>query len=81
MIYPPVDIDRYRVSSAEDGYHLLVSAFAPYKRIDLAIEAFNRTRLPLRIFGSGQDEARLRRLASPNVEFMGWGSDREIEEA
>jgi glycosyltransferase involved in cell wall biosynthesis len=50
----------------------MVNAFAPYKRVDIAIEAFNRLGRELRIIGNGQDEARLRALAKPNVSFLGW---------
>jgi glycosyltransferase involved in cell wall biosynthesis len=50
----------------------MVNAFAPYKRVDVAVEAFNRLGRELRIVGNGQDEARLRALAGPNVRFLGW---------
>ena len=59
----------------------MVNAFAPYKRVDLAVEAFNRLGRELRIIGTGQDEARLRRLAGPNVRFLGWTSPEELREA
>jgi len=63
------------------GRYLMVTAFAPYKRIDLAIEAFNRIGQPLKIIGSGQDEGRLRSLAGPTVECLGWRSDAEVRDA
>jgi glycosyltransferase involved in cell wall biosynthesis len=81
VIYPPVDTDFYcpaKVPRAD--YYLAVSAFAPYKRLDLAIEACNRLRRPLRIIGNGQDERRLRRLAGPTVQFLGWQPDELIRE-
>ncbi len=78
VIYPPVDIRNFRISKAEGGYYLIVSAFAPYKRVDLAIESFNRLGLPLKIIGTGQDEKRLKKIASSNIEFLGWKSDREL---
>jgi glycosyltransferase involved in cell wall biosynthesis len=81
VIYPPVDVDRFSPSARDEGYYLMVTAFAPYKRVDLAIEAFNRTGLPLRIIGSGQDGARLRSMAGRNIEFIGWGTDAEVSEA
>ena len=75
VIYPPVDCDAFSVSKANDGFYLIVAAFAPYKRVDLAIEACNRMERPLKIIGTGQDERRLRRLAGPTVEFLGWQPD------
>ncbi len=81
VIYPPVDVERIQPSTRDDGYYLMVTAFAPYKRVDIAIEAFNQLGVPLRILGSGQDAARLEKLAAPNIEFLGWGSDDEVREA
>lgn len=81
VIHPPVDVGAFSASSRDDGFYLMVTALAPYKRVDLAIEAFNRLGAPLKIIGSGQDEARLRALAGPNVELCGWRSDRELRMA
>jgi glycosyltransferase involved in cell wall biosynthesis len=73
VIYPPVDLAAFAPGGAGGGEaYLMVNAFAPYKRIDVAIEAFNRLGRELRIVGNGQDEARLRALAGPNVRFLGW---------
>jgi len=81
VIYPPVDTDFYTPSAVpREDYYLAVSAFAPYKRIDLAIEACNRLRHRLVIIGSGQDEARLHSLAGPTVQFLGWQPDEAIRD-
>jgi glycosyltransferase involved in cell wall biosynthesis len=60
----------------------MVSAFAPYKRIDLAVEAFRRLGLPLVIIGKGQSERTLRRQAkgAPNVRFLGGLSNESLGE-
>ena len=50
------------------------------KRVDLAIEACNELKLPLKIAGSGKEEKRLRALAGPTIEFVGHPSDEELEE-
>ncbi|HSD82234.1 MAG TPA: glycosyltransferase [Anaerolineae bacterium] len=78
IIYPPVDIRRFTPQREHDDYYLIVSRLIPYKRIDLAIEAFNRLGLPLVIAGSGRDAARLERLAKPNVQFLGRVPDVEL---
>jgi glycosyltransferase involved in cell wall biosynthesis len=80
VIYPPVDFDSFSCSMTEKGFYLMVTAFAPYKRADLAIEVFNRLRMPLKIIGTGQDEDRLRQMAGPTVEFLGWKPDAEVRE-
>jgi glycosyltransferase involved in cell wall biosynthesis len=71
IIYPPVDIRRFAPQPGHGDYYLIVSRLIPYKRIDLAIEAFNRLGLPLVIAGSGRDAARLENLAKSNVQFLG----------
>ena len=81
VIYPPVDLSAFTAGSGGGGYYLMVNAFAPYKRVDIAVEAFNRLGRELRIVGSGQDEARLRALAGPNVKFLGWIGQEALREA
>lgn len=71
VIHPPVEIKRFKLKDKKENYFLIVSSFAPYKRIDLAIEAFSRLGYPLKIIGSGPEEKRLRSLARSNVEFLG----------
>jgi len=78
VIYPPVDCGRFRILPAPEDYYLMVSAFAPYKRIDLAIEAFNLLGLKLKIVGTGQEEKKLRKMARGNIEFLGRRTDSEI---
>ena len=78
VIYPFADLGRFRAPRNPGGNYLMVGAFAPYKRIDLAIEAFNRLKLPLEIIGSGQDEDKLRSLAGPTVKFLGTKTNEDI---
>ena len=80
MIYPPVDTRRFTLSTRDDGYYLIVSALVPYKAVDIAIEAFNRTGARLVIVGEGPDAPRLRKLAGANVAFEGWQSDEALKE-
>ncbi len=83
VIYPPVDTKKFEVRGAkfevpDKDYFLIVSRLVAYKKIDLAIRAFNRLRLPLIIVGSGREAGRLRRLAGPTIKFAGWVSDEEL---
>ena len=75
VIHPPVDTRRFTIQDRRGDFFLIVSALTPYKRIDLAIEAFNQLGYPLRIIGSGPDEKRLRSMARSNVAFLGWQPD------
>lgn len=78
VIHPPVNVERFRLSTVDRGYHLIVSALVPYKRVDLAIEVFNELRLPLKIVGAGPDLERLQRRAGTNITFEGWRTDEEL---
>lgn len=74
VIHPPVYTDKFEVSEGNDGYYLIVSAFAPYKRIDIAIEAFKRNGRKLIIIGSGQEEKKIKRMCEgyTNIIYLGW---------
>lgn len=72
VIHPPVDSKKFPLGSGQDPYYLVVSALVPYKRVDIAIRAFNEMRLPLKVVGEGPLRSRLERSAGSNVEFLGW---------
>jgi glycosyltransferase involved in cell wall biosynthesis len=81
VIAPPVDTDFYTPANVErENFYLVVSALAPYKRFDLAIEACQQLNRKLIVIGSGQNAARLRKLAGPNVTFLGWQPDEVIRD-
>jgi len=78
VIYPPVDCCRFNVSDRNDGFYLIVSAMVPYKRIDVAIEAFNNSKRGLLILGSGPELNKLKKMASGNIEFVTNASDKDV---
>lgn len=78
ILYPPVETERFHITPKRGGYHLMVTALVPYKRVDLAVRAFNRMGRRLVVVGTGPDDARLRRLAGPTIEFRGWVSDEDL---
>ncbi|MBI1807872.1 MAG: glycosyltransferase [Ignavibacteria bacterium] len=79
VIFPPVDVGRFSVSRGDEGYYLIVSALVPYKRVDLAVEAFGSSGERLVIIGSGSEERRLKAMAGKNIEFLGWVDDRSLQ--
>ena len=83
VLYPPVDTHFFTPADADTPgrYFLVVSALVPYKRIDVAIQAAALANVPLRIVGIGPDEARLRAMAGPTVEFLGSVTDAELRTA
>ncbi|NLT07125.1 MAG: glycosyltransferase family 4 protein [Solirubrobacterales bacterium] len=70
VVYPPVETGRFAPAAAGEHY-VLLSALMSHKRIELAVEAFNRLGRPLVIVGDGPDECRLRARAGPTVRFAG----------
>ncbi|MGQ9594983.1 MAG: glycosyltransferase [Anaerolineae bacterium] len=78
LLYPPVDTERIRPGSGHEDYFLIVSRLVPYKRIDLAVQAFTELGFPLKIAGDGRDRKRLQAMAGPNVEFLGEVDDQAV---
>lgn len=72
VIYPPVDTEYFALSSKEGEYYLVASALVPYKRIDLAVLAFNELNLPLLIIGEGSEKKKLMKMAKRNIKFLDW---------
>ncbi|MCK4918787.1 MAG: glycosyltransferase [Candidatus Pacebacteria bacterium] len=61
-------------------YFLIVSRLSPYKKIDIAVEAFNKLDLPLIIIGEGEDRKRLENMAEKNIKFLGFQSAEKLVE-
>ncbi len=78
VIHSPIDASLFEPSNMQEDYFLVVSRLAPYKRIDLAVQAAARLNKPLKIVGTGSDEVRLRKMAGPRTEFLGRVSDVEL---
>ena len=72
VIYPPVDVDRFRMKGNPPTRHGFVIAGrqTPYKRVDLAIEACNRLKVPLIVIGNGPDHKRLEKIAGRTITFL-----------
>ncbi len=82
VVYPPVNTDYYTPSAKDEpgSYDLVVSALVPYKRVDLAIAAYNKSGFPLKIVGVGSEMKKLKKKANSTIEFTGWKTDAEIRE-
>ncbi|RLD17171.1 MAG: glycosyltransferase family 4 protein [Caldiserica bacterium] len=79
VIYPPVDISAFPEKRKKDFY-LVVTAFVPYKKVEIVIDAFNRLKYPLKIVGTGPEERKLRKMAEKNIEFLGWIDNFKLKE-
>ncbi len=91
VIYPPVDTVIARslserserngdeaMTDKSKNYFLIVSRLSPYKKIDIAIEAFNKLELPLIIIGEGSDKNKLVKIANKNIKFLGFQSEEKL---
>ncbi|HEX7586604.1 MAG TPA: glycosyltransferase, partial [Patescibacteria group bacterium] len=80
VIHPPVNIDNFYISGERGAYFLMVGRLLAYKRHDIAIQAFNKLKLPLKIIGRGPEMKKLKKLAGPTIEFLGRVPDEKIAE-
>ncbi len=87
IIFPPIQLLNHKSSirQAQDinqkkteSFFLVVSRLVYYKRVDIAVKAFNKLNLPLKIIGSGGEESKLKSMAGKNIEFLGNLTDNEL---
>ena len=79
VIVPPIDIDRFHLSTEQEDYYVVLARLVPYKRIDLAVDAFTRLGKKLVVIGSGPALDALKAVAGPTIHFAGRASDRDVE--
>ena len=77
VIHPPIKVSDFQIASDLGDYYLIVSRLRPYKRVDLAVAAFNNLKLPLKIIGNGSEFKKLKKMANSNIEFLGELSDQQ----
>jgi len=84
VIYPPCVTKSpqppLQKREQRNNYFLIISRLSPYKKIDIAVEAFNKLELPLVIIGEGSDRKRLEKMANKNIEFLGFQSEEKIKQ-
>ncbi len=79
VVYPPVDVEAFRPDGQPpDDFYLLVGAFVPYKRADLAIETFASLGRRLVVVGDGPLRSALERRVYPGVELLGRVPEAEL---
>lgn len=77
VIYPPVRISPPEANppmagKPEKEFYLIVSQLRKYKRIDMAVDAFNKLGLELVIIGDGPEKRKLKKMAKKNIKILGW---------
>lgn len=82
VVYPPADTEFYSPDAAiaREDFDLIVSALVPYKKIDVAVRAYNASRRRLVVVGTGTEADRLKKIAGPTVDIAGWQPNEKIRE-
>ena len=71
VIYPPIELGKYRYKERKEDFYIVVSRLKRYKRIDIAIQAFNKLNKKLIVVGTGENEINLKKMAKDNIKFLG----------
>lgn len=79
VIYPPVHTEKFKPAAhPTNDYYFSIGRLIPYKKFDLLVETFNHLGLPLKIAGTGPDLDKLKKMAGPTVEVMGYVNDSTL---
>lgn len=79
VIYPPVHTEKFKpVKKPTEDYYFSIGRLIPYKKFDLLVETFNELKKPLKIAGTGPELEKLKAMAGPTVEILGYVSDEEL---
>ena len=80
IVFSPIDLSQFSPCEETNNSFLIVSRLEKWKRVDYAIEAFNKLGYPLRVIGTGEEETKLRQIARPNITFLGSVNDEDLSE-
>jgi glycosyltransferase involved in cell wall biosynthesis len=80
VIHPPIDVDSFAPAPERDDFWVIVSRLSAYKRVDVAVRAFNEVGMRLIVVGDGRERTALERLARDNVTFAGRVDDATVKQ-
>jgi len=80
VIYPPVEVNRFKPALKRENYYITVTRLVAHKRLDILVQAFSKLNLPLLIIGDGPELPRLKNMANSNIQFLGYQSDEKVAE-
>ncbi len=80
VIHPPIDTHFFTPDGKKGDYYLIVSRLVPYKKVDIAVKAFNKLGLKLVVIGNGSELQKLKNISGTNIEFPGWQPDEVIRD-
>lgn len=80
VIYPPVDVSSYSISSTPGDYYLYAGRLISHKRADIVINACKKLNRKLIVAGDGLEREKLQALAGQDVVFTGRVTDQEMRQ-
>lgn len=80
VVYPPVDLREPSGTTPTEDFYLLVGQIVAYKGVDVAIDAFNRLGKRLVVIGHGEAFQKLKQMAGPTIEMLGWQDDATLRD-
>ena len=78
VIYPPVDTELFKLEKNKEDYFITTARLEPYKRVDLIVNAFNKTQETLYVVGDGSMKKRLRKIANQNIRFFDFLEPKQV---
>ncbi len=72
IIYPPVHTQHLKVTKTHEDYFLVISTLSAFKKVDLAVQLFNKLGKKLKIIGRGAHLPELQKMAGSTIEFLGY---------
>ncbi len=80
VIYPPVEVKRFKPDPRRGDYFITVTRLVAHKRVDILVQAFSQLKLPLLIIGDGPELPHLKAMSGSNIQFLGYQSDEKVAE-
>lgn len=80
VVYPPVNVENFELEQNKGNYYFAASRMVPYKKIDLIVRVFNELEgVQLKVAGDGPDFNKIKKIAGPNIEMLGFVSNEELK--
>lgn len=73
VIYPPVNVNKFKLGNKKKNFYVTASRMVPYKKMDLIVESFSK--MPdkeLIVIGDGPGFKNITKTASHNVKLLGY---------
>lgn len=80
IIYPPVDIEKFKVKNKQGSYYLSLGRLVRGKGTEIIVEACRKLNLPLKVAGSGPELERLKKIAGKDTVFLGLVKEEVLPE-